>query len=84
MATKDSIVGVLVLAMGNERHHLAFGGGIASKFVCRHFRRDVFLAFQQLTGKGLGVAIILAALHEDVQHVVSIDGTPEILALALN
>ena len=43
------------------------------------------MALQQLAEEALGSALVLAALHEDVQHVaVLIDGTPEILALAVD
>jgi len=38
-----SIVGVLVLAMDNGRHHLAFRRGIAPEFVRSQFNRDTFL-----------------------------------------
>jgi len=80
-----SVVGGLVLAMFNARHHLFFRRGIASKFVRSHFNRGSFLAFQQLTKEAFGSAFILAALYQDIQHVtVLIDGTPKILALALN
>ena len=80
-----SIVGVLVLAMDNGRHHLAFRCGIAPEFVCRHFHRDAFLAFQQLPEEAPGSVRVLAALHEDVQYVaILVDGTPKMLALALN
>ena len=59
--------------------------GIASKFVRSQFNRNAFLAFQQLPEEALGGALVLAVLQEDVQYVaILVDGTPEILALALN
>jgi len=80
-----SVVGGLVLAMFNARHHLFFRRGIASKSGRSHFNRGSFLAFQQLPKEAFGSAFILAALYQDIQHVtVLIDGTPKILALALN
>jgi len=42
---------------------------------------DSPLAFQQLAEE----ALVLSTLHKDIQHVtVLVDGTPKILALALN
>ena len=64
-----SVVGGLVLAMFNARHHLFFRGGVASKFVRSHFNRGSFLAFQQLTKEAFGSALILAALYQDIQQV---------------
>jgi len=49
-----TIVGVLVLAMDNGRHHLAFRCGIAPEFVRSHFDRNAFLAFQQLPEEARG------------------------------
>jgi hypothetical protein len=80
-----SIVGVLVLAKDNGRHHLAFRCGIAPEFVRSHFDWNAFLAFQQLPEEALGGALVLAALDEDIQDLtILVDGTPKILAFALN
>ena len=80
-----SVVGGLVLAMFNARHHLFFRRGIASKFVRSHFNRGSFLAFQQLTEEAFGGTPIAARLEQDVDHIaVLVDGAPEIMLLALD
>jgi len=80
-----SIVCVLVLTVDNGWHDLAFRCGLASTFVRGQLIGYAPLTFQQLTEEALGSALVLAALHEDIQHVaVLVDGAPKILTLALN
>jgi hypothetical protein len=57
----------------------------AAEFVRCHFNRNALLAFQQLPEEALGGALVLAALHENIQHItVFVDNAAKILALALN
>jgi hypothetical protein len=66
-------------------HHLAFRCRIASKVVGGQLVRDSPSAFQALAEEAPGNTLVLAALDEDIQDLtILVDGTPKILAFALN
>ena len=80
-----SIVLVLPGAVNDRRHGRPVSGRVAAQFVRDQSARLTALPLQQRPEEALGCMPIAPGLDEDVDHVaVLVNGTPEILPLALD
>ena len=85
MGDLRSIVLVSRGAVNNRRHGRTVGCRVAAKLVRDQASRRTALPFQQLAEKPLGRTLIAPRLDKEVDHItILIDGTPEILAPALD
>ena len=80
-----AIVGSLVAYVLDCGQYLRLGGGIAAKFVGNYGSRHILQLPQQLAKGLLGSSSVAAWLHQNIQYLaVLIDGTPQILELAVD
>ncbi len=80
-----AVVGVLPRIVPHGGHGGPMRCAIAPQFVGHEAHRLCALALQELAEEALCCSSITTCLHEEVDHVaVLIDGTPEILPLALD
>jgi hypothetical protein len=79
------VVRIAVLPMLDAGQALAYRGIVASQLISDDHSRDVREAIEPLAEELFRSCLIPAALHEDIEDVpVLIDGTPEIVACALD
>ena len=75
-----AIVGVLVCAVDQRRHHSAAGRWVTAQLVRDQPARLAALSFQELAEEPSGRPPIAPRLHKDVEHVaILVHGPPQIL-----
>ena len=78
------VIEITTLAMLYPWEHLALGRAIALPLVCHDDAGHLRYALEHRTKKLLGRLLVPTALHENIQQVtVLIDGTPQIMTLAV-
>jgi hypothetical protein len=85
MGVLTPVIEIATLAVFYPGQDLPLRRAIALELIGNDDPRDILTALEQLTEKLLRRLLIAAALHQNVEHVVVlVDGTPQVMALAID